>query len=114
MAPHEVIIPIAVFLSIAGVLITLIASRHKERLTMIEKGLSAEDIKALYARQVKYNPLSVLKWGILFVFVGIAILLGNYINALYNVSDGVMVGLVALFAGMALMVFYSIASKKPG
>jgi nitrate/nitrite transporter NarK len=113
MVVSEVYIPIVFFLSVAAVVIMHLASRHRERLTMIEKGLSAEDIKALYSREhQRYNPLGVLKWGMLAIFVGAALLLGNYLDAVYGVKDGIVAGLVTLFAGVGLVLFYTIAVKK--
>lgn len=113
MDRSEFYIPIVFFVMTAAVLITMIASRHRERITMIEKGMSSEDIKALFTRgQFRTNPLTVLKWGLLLVFVGLGILLGNYLDAAYGVRDGVMVGLVALFGGIGLTVFYGFAAKK--
>jgi len=113
MVISEVYIPIVLFICIAAVIIMHVASRHRERLTMIEKGLSAEDIKTLFARQEKQNnSLGVLKWGILAIFVGGAILLGNYLNDIYRLSDGIIIGMVTLFAGVGLVLFYTIASRK--
>lgn len=115
MDQMEFYIPIVLFISTAAVIIMHIASRHRERITMIEKGMSSEDIKTLFARgQFRANPLGVLKWGILFVFVGIATLLGNYLDAVYGIRDGAMIGLITLFAGLGLVVYYSIAAKKQG
>jgi nitrate/nitrite transporter NarK len=115
MNPTETLVPIALFVSVAAVIIMNIASRHRERLTMIEKGMSSEDIKALYTRgQFRFSPLTTLKWGILGVFVGMAIMLGNYLDQVYQVRDGVIIGLVILSAGIGLVLFYAIASKKQG
>jgi hypothetical protein len=109
----EVFIPIVFFISAAAVLIMHLAVRHRERLTMIEKGMSSEDIKALFTRgQFRFNPLTTLKWGILAVFVGMATMIGNYIDQVYDVRDGVIIGLVILSAGIGLVLFYAIASKK--
>ena len=113
MGPSEVYIPIVLFISAAAVVIMHIASRHRERLTMIEKGMSSEDIKAMFARgQYRSNPVGTLKWGILAVFVGMALLLGNYLDAVYGVRDGIIAGMVILFGGIGLVVFYAIAAKK--
>jgi len=110
---NEVYIPIVLFISAAAVIIMNIASRHRERLTMIEKGLSAEDIKTLFSReQRRDNSLGVLKWGILAIFVGAAVLVGNYLDSVYGLKDGIIVGLVTLSGGLGLVVFYVIAAKK--
>lgn len=115
MNPSEVYIPIVLFVSAAAVFIMLIASRHRERLTMIEKGMSSEDIKAMFTRgPYRSNPLTTLKWGILGVFVGMATLLGNYLDTVYGVRDGVIIGMVILFGGIGLVVYYMIAAKKEG
>ena len=105
-------VPIAFFLFLGGVIITHLTARHKERMAMVEKGMSSEDMKALYVRQLNRDPLSSLKWGILFVFAGVSLLLGQYLNQQYHIEEGAIVGLVILFVGVGLVLFYGIASKK--
>lgn len=108
----EVLVPILSVVATAWVLVTFFTSRNRERMAMIEKGLSSDEIKALYARDVKRDPLQSLKWGILFVLAGIALMLGNYLHDTYAVDGGVVVGMVILFVGIGLVAFYTIASKR--
>ncbi|HTY01519.1 MAG TPA: DUF6249 domain-containing protein [Bacteroidota bacterium] len=90
-----------------------IISRHKERMSIIEKGLGADDMKALYSTWARpSSPLSSLKWGILLVMVGLAIILGVWLHSLYFIGDGIIPGLIAVFGGLGLLLFYRIASKK--
>ncbi|MBI1805719.1 MAG: hypothetical protein HYR76_01555 [Ignavibacteria bacterium] len=112
MSGEEVLVPLAFFIFLGGVIIAHITARHKERMAMVEKGMSSEDIKALYVRQINRDPLSSLKWGILFVLGGLAVLLGVYLRDNYFANDGVIVGMVCLFVGIGLVTFYSIAAKK--
>ena len=112
MGAEEVLIPITMFLSVAAVFIIWIVTRHRERITMIEKGLTNDEIKAMYHREIKRDPLASLKWGLMAVLAGAAILLGNYLNVQFNVDEGAIFGLVLLFVGIGLVMFYSIASKK--
>jgi hypothetical protein len=84
----EVAVPIVFFALIASVILVAIFSRHRERLTMIEKGLSSEEIKAMYSRgTTRHDPLSSLKWGILFVLGGLAVLIGNFLHVQYDVEE---------------------------
>jgi di/tricarboxylate transporter len=112
MRSEEVMIPITMFMSFAAVLIIWLITRHRERVTMIEKGLTSDEIKAMYHREIRRNPLTSLKWGILFVLAGVAIVLGNFLHAQYNTDEGVIIGLLCLFVGIGLVLFYNIASKK--
>jgi hypothetical protein len=90
-----------------------ILTRHKERMTLIEKGTGAEDIKSLYARQRwSLSPLTNLKWGMLLIGVGIAILLSMWLREAYMVGEGVFPGMIAILGGLALVVFYAFARKK--
>lgn len=91
----------------------MILARHKERMTMIEKGLKAEDIKSLYERGLRrWNPQTALMWGIVFTAVGLAALVGLALVTWYHIDDGVVFGLMALFGGLGLILFYTIAGKK--
>jgi hypothetical protein len=116
MDPEAAIPVIAIvffFGSIALIWGSTILTRHKERMSMIDRGLKAEDIKSLYERQaLRVDPLSALKWGIVLVCVGIAIMLGIWLRDNYFFNDGVFPGLIAAFGGAGLILFYFIASKK--
>jgi hypothetical protein len=111
---HEALfVPIALFLSAAAVWIVWLTLRHRERIAMLEKGLSAEDIRSLYVKEVKRDPLRSLKWGILAVFAGAAFLTGVLMEEFFNFDhDGVTVGIVIILIGAGLLLYYKIATKK--
>jgi len=114
MQATEVLIPIVFFLTVAAIWGSFILTRHRERLNMIDKGLKSEDIKSLYERQaMKTNPLISLKWGIVLVCVGVAIILGVWLRENYLFNDGIIPGMIATFGGFGLVLFYFIAAKKP-
>jgi len=109
----EVLVPIVFFLTIAGIWGFTLLTRHKERMTMIEKGLKPEDMKALYEKgTLRINPLSSLKWGMIFVSIGIAALIGMYLHQNYYVEEGIYPALMAVFGGVGLIAFYILANKK--
>lgn len=109
-----ILVPISFFLIAGATIGTVILTRHKERMTMLEKGLSPEDIKSLYEKtgSPRFSPLSSLKWGMIFVAIGVAVLLGLYIRETYYVDEGVFPGLIALFGGLGLITFYLLAKKR--
>ena len=112
MQPHEVIVPIVLFISAAISMIFWMTNRHRERMAMIDKGLSSDEIKAMYSKEIRRDPLTSLKWGLLFILGGLAVLLGNFLHQRFGAEEGIMIGLVPLFVGCGLLIFYSIASKK--
>ncbi len=113
MQGSEVLIPIVFFLTMGAIWGSFILTRHRERVSMIEKGLKAEEIKSLYERQtLKANPLFALKWGMVLICVGIAIMLGIWLRENYIFNDGIIPGLIATFGGVGLVLFYFIAAKK--
>ena len=113
MHPTETIIPIVFFLSIVAVWGGIVLTRHKERMTIIDKGLNPADLKALYERSSRAaNPLSSLKWGILLICVGLAVLIGIWLRDQFFLNDGVIPGLMAVLGGAGLVFFYFIASRK--
>jgi hypothetical protein len=110
---HEIIIPVFFFVTVAAIWGAYILTRHKERMEMIQKGMGAEDIKSLYARGGWHSsPLASLKWGMVFIGVGVAVLVGMWLRDAYMVGEGVYPGLIALLGGLGLVVFYFIARRK--
>jgi hypothetical protein len=113
MQPHEVVVPIIFFATIAGIWIVYLIARHKERLTIIEKGLGSEEIKSLYLRGAgRPNPLSALKWGLILVGAGAGALLAMWLDRTFMLEDGVYPAIIALFGGIALVIFYLISRKR--
>lgn len=70
---HEFLIPIALFAMIFGIVYVVV--RRKERLTMIEKGADP----SMFQKGSKAP--ATLKWGMLFVGIGVGILLGKIFAA---------------------------------
>ena len=113
MSGDEVAIPVVFFIFSALVGIIAITTRHRERMAVIARGLSSEEIKALYFRNpYRMNPMGSLKWGIVLMFGGLAVLLGNFLHDVYHVDDSIIIGMICIFAGVALILFYGIASRK--
>ena len=95
----EFLIPISLFAMIFG--IVYIVVRRSERLTMIEKGADP----SIFERGSK-TPAS-LKWGMLFVGIGVGILLGK-IFAAYSClgEDASMFSMICLFGGLSLVIYH--------
>jgi len=69
-----VFIPIIMFLIIGLIIVTAIYYRSRERQMLIDKGLSAEDMKKFFEQ--KRDPFWVLKVGIICIFFGIGLGIG--------------------------------------
>lgn len=108
------IIAIIATFGIPGVIILwYLYSRHRERMRLIEKGLTPEEVKSYFTETKKpKNPYAALKWGILFLFVGLGIFISNILYNVYDLDEGVGVGIVFIFGGMGLVMYYIIISSK--
>ena len=113
----EALVPISIvgiiFLSLVAIVGSIVLTRHRERTMMIQKGLNSEEIKAIYAGESSpANPLRPLKWGMVLIGVGIAIILGLWLEAAYDVEGGIYPALIALFGGIGLVVYHLVARKQ--
>lgn len=108
------VIAIIATFGIPGVIILwYLYSRHRERMRLIEKGLTPEEVKSYFTEAKKpKNPYAALKWGILFLFVGLGIFISNILYNIYDLDEGVGVGIVFIFGGLGLVVYYIIISSK--
>lgn len=69
-----VFIPIVMFLIIGLISVTAIYYRSRERQMLIDKGLSAEDMKKFFEQ--KRDPFWLMKVGIICIFFGIGLGIG--------------------------------------
>jgi hypothetical protein len=114
----EFLIPIFLFGGTATVLWKYYDGRHKERMTMIEKGINPADIKSTNTvfnpfRFMEGNVLSNLKWGLLFIFVGAGWLIGEQLQYVIGFhEESAIFGCILIMGGVALIIFYIVAARK--
>lgn len=118
MGGVEALIPMIAIVftfGIPGVLIFWwLYTKHRERMRLIEKGLTPEEVKAYFSETntKPKNPYSSLKWGILLTFLGIGIFLANLFEGMYDLEEGVMMGIIVLSSGIGFLVYYAVVSSK--
>ena len=87
-----------------------ILSDNRIRNKLISKGMVDDKIQYLYqAKQASLNPSS-LKWGIVLVAIGAALLIGQIFPE--SVEEEMMIALMFLFSGAGLILFYFMESIK--
>jgi hypothetical protein len=102
-------LPLIVMLLMVPVVIKLL-SENKTRLKLIEKGLVDENIKYLFPDKPKDYVGSSLKWGMVLIAVGLAVFAGQMVPR--DLVEEVTIGCMLVFGGLALVIYYVIASKK--
>jgi uncharacterized membrane protein len=101
----DVLITVAVFGGIA-VIIKIIAdtlTRHR----LIAKGMVDEKVKHLFIKDAQLHRLSSLKWGMVLVGIGVALVISQLAED--YITDESVFGLMFIFAGVAFLIYYGIA-----
>lgn len=90
----------------AAAFVIKVVSDNRIRRRLIESGSLDEKAKYLYLRAEKreISPLSSVKWGMVLIGIGLALLIGNLFP--YDVNEGMTFGLMFLFAGIAFLIYY--------
>lgn len=84
-------------------------SRAAVRRKIAARDLSADQIEALLRRRV--DPDSILKWGLLAVSIGLALVLIQLLSPDLR-DEPIVIGLVLIFAGGALFLYRSIVRRR--
>lgn len=105
------VIVLIVFGSVGAILWKYIDTRHRERMGMIEKGVSAADLRGTLS-QFRPNALSNLKWGLLAFFTGLGVLFAHYLDEVMDWGDASYPSMILIFGGVSLIAFYAIAAQK--
>ncbi len=114
-APLIPIVAIVFTFGIPGVIIFwAIQSKHRERMKLIEKGLTPEEVRAYFkdADKKPKSPYSTLKWGILFLFLGMGFFLANILEYSLEIGEDLLPALLLFFGGAAFIVYYLIVKSK--
>lgn len=114
MLDEGLLVPIAFFVFVAVTILGLarIISEGRTRRRLIEAGGSAEVVRQLTANQDEHGLFSALKWGIVAIGVGLALVIVQFLP--YGEDDPIMFGVVLLFLGGSLLTYYVTARRLAG
>ena len=109
---EDVLVPFGFFALVILIILIVFRSRvrwremiHKERLALIEKGVT--EFPEEFTKGI--NLHLYMAWGFIFSGFGLALIIGL---AIIGEWDGIVAGLIFLFIGLGLLLFYKIQSKK--
>lgn len=101
-----IIVP-AIFFAFYAIIKTI--SDNAVRRKLVDKGLVDENTKYLFQGTRSSNVPESLKWGMVLVAVGAAVLIGQIVPTDFR-DEATLSGMFIL-GGLALIVYYFIASK---
>jgi len=100
----EFLVGIAFFATVYGIFHLYV--RRKERLALIDKGLTA----SIFNAEANVSPS--LKWGIFLIGIAVGFLLGEILIQTTRMEEGIAyLSMIFLFGGIGLVTYYFIARK---
>lgn len=103
----DTVLPMLIVFGMMGYVVKIVLE-HSMRRKLIDKGLTGPEVKNLFRSNYSGVPSS-LKWGMVLVAVGGAILIGRLMP--YDVADEYTVAFMFIFGGAALLAYGLIARK---
>ncbi len=105
----EILIPISMFLCTFGIMYVFFTTRHKERLSMIDKGYDP----ALFQTKKATQSNATMRFGMFFVGIALGILMGNILTETTSLDEEVAYfSMIFLFGGVSLILYYMIIERK--
>lgn len=104
--PEIIIVP--VIFGVVGWIVKIVTDAATRR-RLIDKGLVEEGVKNLYPKVVS-PALTNLKWGLVLLGIGVAAMVSFWFPDV--ISEEGTLGLMCIFAGVAFLVYYGIASQR--
>ncbi|MBU2446142.1 MAG: hypothetical protein KJ666_11325 [Bacteroidetes bacterium] len=109
------LIPFAVILMVAIVVLYPIYTKHRIQQSLIEKDLINENLKFIFDESTKpptvRQKLRYLRWGIVVVSVGVGIFFGSIFEQSYG-RDEFMAIPILICIGIGLIIYFGIEKKE--
>lgn len=109
----EILMAPAILGSLGGAvyLFTKVMTDYVLKKKMIEKGFVNEDTQAIFKEQQTMNGrYPSLKWGLIFLFFGLALIIMEYIPT--SPDSPLPYGLVAVSVSLGFLIYYFLMKKE--
>jgi hypothetical protein len=105
---EDFLIVLIIFAAIFGIVFVVAQARNRERMAMIEKGVSPKD----FMTERRPNSYGILKWALLLVGIGFGLFIGGVLDAYTSIPEEPAYFAAALFFGGAgLFAAFQISKK---
>jgi hypothetical protein len=98
------------FFVICGFIVKLILDYRLKR-RLLDKGEIDKNVTALFFNKAEYLAPTSLKWGLVLIGLGLAIIIGQMLPYDYDRGE-ITFSLMLLFAGIGLLIYYAVANQK--
>ena len=104
----EILVPIAIFAMVFGIIFILVTARNRERMAMIDKGVNPQD----FMNKSKSSIYGILKWALLLVGLGLGLFIGSLLDTYTQIQEEPAYFASTLFFGGLGLVLAFLISKK--
>src|SRR3569833_77425 len=105
---RDFLVSFAAIGAIFGILYVFLMTRYKERMSLMERGLSPKEFTNKNAIQS-----ATLRFGLLLIGISVGIMLGNFVARHFDVPrEGAFIAMMFLFGGISLVVCYLIDKQS--
>lgn len=94
---EDILIPLVVFGAIFGIVWVVVSTRNRERMAMIEKGVSPKD----FLTERRPNSYGIVKWALLLAGIGFGLFIGSLMDEYTGMQEEPIYFASALFFGGA-------------
>ena len=105
---EEIFIVLIIFAAIFGIVFVIASARNRERMAMIEKGVSPKD----FMTERRPNSYGILKWALLLVGIGFGLFIGSVLETYTSIPREPVYFAAALFFGGAGLFSAFLIAKK--
>jgi hypothetical protein len=109
---REVLMPIAILgtLALGVYLFVKTMTDYILKKKMIEKGFVNDDTQAIFKEHTSEGKYASLKWGLIILFVGLSLIIMEYIPV--RPESPLPYGLVAVAGSLGFLIYYFIVRKE--
>jgi hypothetical protein len=110
-ALKDVLMPIAIMGTFGGAVyfFTKVMTDYLLKKKMVDKGFVNDDTQAIFKQHKIDNKASSLKWGLIILFAGLALILMEYIPS--GPESPLPYGLFAVSVSLGFLIYYFLVKK---